>query len=54
MDELTLKLSVSEINAILGLMGDAPTRLGFYPLLLKIQQQAQNQPPAVVAEIPKE
>jgi hypothetical protein len=41
--ELTLKLTVEEINAILQVMGDLPTKTGAFPLVMKIKQQADAQ-----------
>ena len=43
--ELTLTLTVQEINAILGVLGDLPTKSGAYPLVLKIKGQADMQLP---------
>jgi len=43
--ELTLKLTVEEINAILQVMGDLPTKTGAYPLVMKIKAQADSQLP---------
>ena len=43
--ELTLKLTVDEINGILQVMGDLPTKTGAYPLVMKIKQQADAQLP---------
>jgi len=45
--ELTLKLTVDEVNAILQVLGDLPTKTGAYPLVMKIKEQAE-------AQIPKE
>lgn len=41
--ELTLKLTVEEINAILQVMGDLPTKTGAFPLVMKIKAQADAQ-----------
>jgi hypothetical protein len=43
--ELTLKLTVEEINGILQVMGDLPTKTGAFPLVMKIKQQADAQVP---------
>lgn len=43
--ELTLKLTVEEINAILQVMGDLPSKTGAWPLIMKIKQQADAQLP---------
>lgn len=49
--ELTLKLTVEEINGILQVMGDLPTKTGAFPLVMKIKAQADAQMPK--AEEPK-
>jgi len=51
--ELTIKLSVDELNAVLQCLGNLPTSSGAYPLLVKIRQQAENQvkPPAAMPDI---
>jgi hypothetical protein len=43
MTEITLTLSVEEVNAILSVLGDLPTKTGAYPLVLKIKEQAEKQ-----------
>jgi hypothetical protein len=43
--ELTLKLTVEEVNAILQVLGDLPTKTGAYPLVMKIKGQAEPQIP---------
>jgi hypothetical protein len=45
--EITLKLSVEEINSILHVLGDLPSKTGAWPLIVKIKEQAE-------AQIPKE
>ena len=49
--ELTLKLTVDEINAILQVMGDLPTKTGAYPLVMKIKAQAEEQLPKKPDEV---
>ncbi len=39
--ELTLKLTVEEINAILQTLGNLPTSSGAWPLVVKIKTQAE-------------
>lgn len=39
--ELTLTVSIEETNALLKILGELPTNSGAYPLLVKIQTQAQ-------------
>jgi hypothetical protein len=45
MDNLVInvELSVNDVNMILGLMGKTLTESNFYPIMLKIKQQAQAQ-----------
>jgi hypothetical protein len=40
---IKLELSVEEINAILGVLGDLPTKTGAWVLLSKIKEQAELQ-----------
>jgi len=41
--ELELKLSVDEINSLLQVLGELPTKAGVYPLAMKIKLQADAQ-----------
>lgn len=41
--ELTLKLTVEEINAVLQTLGSLPTSSGAWPLVVKIKTQAETQ-----------
>jgi hypothetical protein len=43
--ELNLKFTVEEVNAILGVLGDLPTKTGAWPLVVKIKEQAEAQLP---------
>ena len=43
--EITLKLTVEEVNGILAVLGDLPTKSGAYPLVMKIKEQADPQVP---------
>lgn len=43
--EINLKLSTDEINAILQVLGELPTKTGAWPLVLKIEEQAKAQLP---------
>ena len=43
--ELNLTLTVSEVNAILQVLGQLPTSSNAYPLLVKIKGQAEAQLP---------
>ncbi len=40
---INLELSVEEVNAILGVLGDLPTKTGAWPLIVKIKEQAEGQ-----------
>ena len=41
--ELTLKLTVDEVNAVLQTLGNLPTSSGAWPLVVKIKAQAETQ-----------
>ena len=49
--EVTLKLTVEEVNAILQTLGNLPTSSGAWPLVVKIKEQGEAQLPQ---EEPKE
>lgn len=40
---IQLELSAEEINFILTLLGDLPTKSGAWPLIVKIKEQAESQ-----------
>jgi len=40
---ISIELSVEEVNAILGVLGDLPTKSGAWPLIVKIKEQAEPQ-----------
>lgn len=40
---IKLDLSIEEINAILGVLGDLPSKTGAWPLIVKIKEQAEAQ-----------
>ena len=42
---IKLELSVEEINAILQVLGDLPSKTGAWPLIMKIKEQAEPQVP---------
>jgi hypothetical protein len=42
---ITLTLTLDEINGILNLMGKTPTDSGFFPLMMKVKEQAEAQLP---------
>ena len=43
--DITLTLSVEEVNAVIQVIGQLPTSSGAYPLLMKIKQQGESQIP---------
>lgn len=43
--EVTLKLTVEEVNGILAVLGQLPTSSGAWPLVVKIKEQAESQLP---------
>jgi hypothetical protein len=47
---MTLDLTIEEINALLNLMGKTATESGFFPLMVKIKEQAEAQLPKEPAE----
>jgi hypothetical protein len=52
--ELTLKLTVEEVNGILQVMGELPTKTGAFPLVMKIKAQADAQVPKPDEQKPAE
>jgi hypothetical protein len=40
---ITLELAVEEVNAVLQVLGDLPTKSGAWPLIVKIKEQAESQ-----------
>lgn len=40
---IKLELTVDEVNAILQVLGDLPTKTGAFPLVMKIKEQAEPQ-----------
>jgi hypothetical protein len=48
---IKLELHVDEVNAILGVLGDLPTKTGAWPLVMKIKEQATPQLP--VSDLPE-
>jgi hypothetical protein len=41
--EVSITLTVQEVNALLGMLGQMPNSSGTYPLLVKIKEQGQAQ-----------
>ena len=42
---INLQLTVEEVNAVLQVLGDLPTKTGAWPLIVKIKEQAEPQVP---------
>jgi hypothetical protein len=40
---IKLELSVEEVNGILAVLGDLPSKTGAWPLIVKIKEQAEAQ-----------
>jgi len=40
---INLMLSLAQVNSLIQVLGETPTKLGFYPLALVIQEQTQTQ-----------
>ena len=40
---INLELTVEEVNAVLQVLGDLPTKTGAWPLIVKIKEQAEPQ-----------
>ena len=40
---IQLELSAEEINAILQVLGELPSKTGAWPLIMKIKEQAEGQ-----------
>jgi hypothetical protein len=45
MQEINLVLTVEEVNGLLGVLGELPTKTGAWNLVVKIKQQAEAQVP---------
>ena len=41
--EINIKLTVEEVNSLLGVLGQLPNSSGTFPLLLKIREQGNAQ-----------
>ena len=45
MQEITLSLTIEEVNSVLAVHGELPSKTGAWPLIVKIQNQAKEQVP---------
>jgi hypothetical protein len=43
--EIVLKLSVEDVNSVMQVLGELPSKTGAWPLILKIRKQAEEQLP---------
>ena len=43
--EMTLTLTAEEVNAVLQVLGEMPTKTGVFPIAVKIKEQAEAQLP---------
>jgi hypothetical protein len=41
--EITLNLTIDEVSGVLMLLGKTQTEQGFYPLMVKVKEQAESQ-----------
>lgn len=41
--DLTLSLTLDEVNSVLQVLGELPSKTGAWPLILKIKKQAEEQ-----------
>jgi hypothetical protein len=41
--EIKLTLTLEEVQALMGLMGETPAKLGFFPIMAKVKMQADPQ-----------
>jgi hypothetical protein len=48
--EITLKLDINEVNFILQVLGELPSKSGVWPLIGKIKEQADPQVPKEEAQ----
>ena len=47
---IKLELEVQEVNAILQVLGELPTKSGAFPLVIKVKEQADAQMPKEQSE----
>ena len=50
MESITITLTPTEVQNIVNMMGELPTKTGAWPLMMKIMQQAQAAMNATAAE----
>lgn len=43
--DIKLTLTVEEVQGLMNLMGDTPAKMGFFPLMMKVKEQADPQVP---------
>lgn len=54
MNTITLTFTVEEAQVLLNVLGELPTKMGVYPLVQKIFEQAQAQTQPAEAEVQEE
>jgi hypothetical protein len=50
MQDITLTLTLDEVNGILNLMSKTETGSGFFPLMVKVKEQAEAQLPKPIEQ----
>ena len=48
--DIKLTLTLEEVQGLMNLMGETPAKMGFFPLMAKIKEQAEPQVPQEKAE----
>jgi len=43
--DIKLILTVEKVQGLMNLMGDTPAKMGFFPLMMKVKEQADTQIP---------
>lgn len=51
--EITLKLSIDEVNGVLAGLGELPSKTGAWGLIIKIKEQAEPQVPEEMKRPPE-
>ena len=43
--DIELKLTIEEVNYVIGVLGELPSKSGAWPLIIKIREQGESQIP---------
>jgi hypothetical protein len=43
--DIELKLTIEEVNYVIGVLGELPSKSGAWPLIIKIKEQGEKQVP---------